>query len=528
MRREAIAQRVAAFIDVVSQLEVELGRTLGVWVQGGSLVARVPADESRVRAAVAQDPGIEWSLTRRRDASGEWFDLGCPLLPTAEFPSPRAAHYPRGPGARLASWLVAEREAREVELGRLRREADERDRNLLGLYGQLDARATELEERDRQKTEFIAMLAHEVRNPLGAMDLALEALTPALDAVGPEARDAHAVLERQLRHLARMMDDVLDVSRLSLGTTVVRKEPLDLQRPIESAIRTVAPRARDKGVRIEADLGDAPIAVTGDETRLEQVVLNLVDNAVKYTPGGGAVRVSLGAEDGVPLATLRVEDDGVGMSAAQLREAFEPFVQHHQKLDRSVGGLGLGLTLVRQLVELHGGNVRAARVSEDGGTRFEVRLPLASAAEVSSVATPVPVSAEPRAERVELQGVRLMLVEDKDDFRTLLARQLGKRGAQVVEAGSADDALTRLREDGHACHAVVADVGLPGMSGFELAEALRRDPANRDLLLVALTGYGGAASRRRAKEAGFDLHLVKPVRAREVARALQERLATTT
>jgi signal transduction histidine kinase/ActR/RegA family two-component response regulator len=365
------------------------------------------------------------------------------------------------------------------------------------LAGEHAARA-EAEAASRGKDELLAMLGHELRNPLAAIASALHVVdtAPAGDDTG---RRALAVIARQNTHLSRLVDDLLDVARVTAGKITLVPRPLELADAAQQALATLAASGRTERHRLTLDL--KPVWSHVDPTRFEQVVVNLVSNALRFTPAGGTVDVVVGA-DGAD-AVLRVRDSGVGIPPEMLRRVFEPFVQGERGPDRGPGGLGLGLTLVRRIAELHGGSVEAASEGPGRGSTFTVRLPALPVP--SSPLAPGPAAPGPSAEGPRR---RILVVEDNADAREMLRLLLELDGHEVY--GAADgpgglEAAEHLRPD-----VALIDVGLPGFDGYELARRLRT-AVGAAIHLVALTGYGQPEDRRRAHEAGFDAHLVKPV-----------------
>ncbi|ATB35270.1 hybrid sensor histidine kinase/response regulator [Cystobacter fuscus] len=381
------------------------------------------------------------------------------------------------------------------------------------LQEELQRRAAELAEADRRKDEFLAMLAHELRNPLAAIVNSLH-LAEATQPQGAESR-AMRVLTRQSQHMARMVDDLLDVSRFNRGHIELRRALVDLRQVVQHGVEARRQSLLDKGLHLELTLPAEALWLEGDATRLEQVVSNLLDNARKYTPVGGHVFVGLTVEQRGQerQVVLRVKDTGIGMSLELQTRVFELFVQGEQQLDRSRGGLGIGLTLVRRLVELHGGVVRVYSEGEGRGSELVVTLPLAAQAVVS---TPV----ETRVSSPETATARrVLLVEDNEDTREVLRELLEMWGHEVAVAEDGFRGVERfpmLRP-----HVALVDLGLPGMDGFQVARKIRESEGGQDVYLVALTGYSGE-HRSRAVEAGFDLHVVKPVKPDELERLLNQ------
>lgn len=343
----------------------------------------------------------------------------------------------------------------------------------------------------RQRDEFLALLGHELRNPLGAIDLSLHLVN-----AGRDAARHLAVARRQTRKLARLVDDLLDVSRVTTGKIVLRPEIIDLGRLATRCVDALAGTAEASGVALSCACGDARVRVTGDVTRLDQVISNLVSNAIKYTPAGGRVRVSV-ERDG-EAAAVRVEDDGIGLAPADTERIFEPFVQASSSLDRSRGGMGLGLALVRKLVEMHDGTVFARSEGLGRGTTFTVHLPLTTATLAAD--SPRPTSSGRRR--------RVLVIDDNDDLREALATALASHGHEVHAAADGPAGLTLASETDPEF--VLVDIGLPGMDGFEVARRLRERHGSGPFL-VAITGYGRAEDRESSRSAGFDLHLTKPI-----------------
>lgn len=355
-----------------------------------------------------------------------------------------------------------------------------------------------LREADRRKDEFLAMLAHELRNPLSAAGNAAQILL-LKEVEDPDVRWCCDVIDRQTRRLARLLEDLLDVSRITRGKVVLRRETIDLREVVERAVETVRPMIDSKRHRVEVRAPDAPLWVEADPTRLEQIVVNLVGNAAKYSEEGRTIAVDASRE-GLE-AVIRVEDEGVGMAPEVLAKVFDLFAQADSTIDRSQGGLGVGLTIARSLVEMHGGTVSASSDGPGLGSTFAVRLP--AAPPPATVDEPAPVTVPAIVPR------RILVVDDNADAAQSLARLLSRGGHHVEMAYDGPSGLRifgRVRPQ-----VVVLDIGLPGMDGYEVAERLRASPGGTDLLLIALTGYGQEADRRRALAAGFDLHLVKPV-----------------
>jgi PAS domain S-box-containing protein len=365
---------------------------------------------------------------------------------------------------------------------------------------------------DRRKDEFLAMLAHELRNPLAPIRNAASVMAIARD---DEAamRWAREVVDRQTRQLARLVDDLLDVSRITQGKVTLNRSPLMVSSIVHAAVEGVRPLVEARRHALEVRMPDDSLRVDGAPTRLAQVLLNLLNNAAKYTPEGGHLAVDVDREG--DACRIRVTDDGEGMDAELLPTVFELFTQGSRSMDRSQGGLGVGLTLVKRLVELHGGTVEAASPGPGLGSSFTLRLPL--------LPGPVAAGEDPgNGWRATGGGSRRVLVVDDNrdaaQSMAMLLRELGHAVDLAHDGPGAIDAALRNPPD-----LVFLDIGLPGMDGYEVARRLRAEPALEGVRLVAVTGYGGAADRRSSAEAGIDEHLVKPVELEDVIDVLARR-----
>jgi PAS domain S-box-containing protein len=348
---------------------------------------------------------------------------------------------------------------------------------------------------DRRKDQFLALLSHELRNPLAPMWNALSLLDRS-DPAGEPASRARAVLHRQLAHLSRLVDDLLDLTRISRGKIQLRLAPLSLADVVRRAADDHRSLFSESGVALDVRLPTAPVPVSADATRITQVVGNLLQNAAKFTPRGGHVLLELTTRE--TRALLRVRDTGIGMDAEMLARLFEPFAQAEASLERSRGGLGLGLALVRRLVELHGGRVGAHSDGLGAGAEFVISLPIAPAAP-ERPATP-PIAA--------LALRRILVVDDNVDAAETLRDLLALDGHEVAVVHDGEAAVERAQAFGPDI--VFCDIGLPKLDGYGVARALRGDPRTRGAYLVALTGYALPDDLRRAAEAGFDEHLAKP------------------
>jgi PAS domain S-box-containing protein len=360
--------------------------------------------------------------------------------------------------------------------------------------------AADLSEADRRKDEFLAMLAHELRNPLAPIRNGLQILRLTKGNTDGAAERALEIMEEQTHHLTRLVEDLLDVSRITRGKIELRKEPVDLAVAMGHAAESVRPLAEARRHDFTVLPPPGPVMLAADPTRLEQVLVNLLNNAVKYTKPGGHISLTAGREgEGV---VIRVRDTGVGISADLLPHIFDLFTQAQRTLDRSEGGLGIGLTMVNRLVGLHGGSVEAHSTGPDQGSEFVVRLPALPAP---------PQGAGPAAptEQVSGGGRRILIVEDVVQVAQMLGMLLQVWGYDSRVAHDGPTGLVAFRT--YQPDVVLCDIGLPGMSGYDVAGMMREEPRQTRPLLVAVTGYGGEEDRRRSHEAGFDFHMTKPV-----------------
>ena len=363
-----------------------------------------------------------------------------------------------------------------------------------------------IQEAMRRRDEFLAMLSHELRNPLAAVVAATELLK------GDETKVAEhsqliEVLDRQSHQMARLLDDLLDASRVTQNKIELRKRTIDLRAVVADAVAATQPLLDAQGHQLSLVNDNEPLNIDGDASRLQQVCVNLLTNASKYTPRGGHIWLVTTVEG--HEAIVRVRDDGVGISADMIDAVFDLFVQPNRTLERSQGGIGVGLTLARSLVEMHGGTLKAHSDGEGKGSTFEVRLPLSSAAHAATEA-PTPAAAG--------QGMRIMVVEDNVDAREMLCHLLKRAGFECEAIGDGPSALARL--DAFRPDAAIIDVGLPGIDGFEVARRVRTQSRHPALTLIAVTGYGQQNDRELAKEAGFDAHMVKPVKFEQLVKLL--------
>jgi PAS domain S-box-containing protein len=356
-----------------------------------------------------------------------------------------------------------------------------------------------LEESNRRVNEFLAMLAHELRNPLAPIRNAVSLMQQSQthDATVAWARD---VIDRQSTYLTRLVDDLLDMSRITSGKITLRREVVDLNEIMARAVEAARPLVDAKHHELAVSPSAETLTVNGDITRLSQVLVNLLNNAAKYTPEGG--RISIGIAREGDEAVVKVGDNGIGISEHLLPKVFDLFAQANRSLARSEGGLGIGLTLARRLVDMHGGSIAARSGGTNQGAEFEVRLPLARPAAR-------PSSRVSRDAAAQAPACRVLVVDDNDDSAQTMAMLLTLAGHHVKVAHDGAGALAMI--DSFRPRVVLLDIGLPGMNGYEVAQEIRARPATANILLVAVTGYGQKEDRRRSTEAGFAYHLVKPI-----------------
>jgi len=361
--------------------------------------------------------------------------------------------------------------------------------------------AEELKAANARKDEFLAMLAHELRNPLAPISTAAQILKlPGADA--KRIANASDVIARQVRHMVELVDDLLDVSRVTRGLVELEREPVDLAAAVQSAIEQARPLIERKGHTLSTRLGDAHVGVLGDRKRLVQVIVNLLNNAAKYTPDGGEIKVSAVLAPGE--IRLSVVDNGIGIDAALLPEVFELFTQAKRTPDRAQGGLGLGLALVRSMVGLHGGRVEAGSAGPGRGSRFDVVLPLLTDSPGVAPAAPAATLVAPPC-----VPLRILIVDDNRDAGESLGIVLASSGHTVMVEESSQAALRRVQSD--AVDVCLLDIGLPDMDGHQLVRHLRALPLAAQATMIALSGYGQRQDLDASRRAGFALHLVKPV-----------------
>jgi two-component system CheB/CheR fusion protein len=357
-----------------------------------------------------------------------------------------------------------------------------------------------LKDNDQHKDEFLAMLAHELRNPLAPIRSALEIWKSGAAGEKTE-KEAQLIMGRQLQNMLRLVDDLLDVARITRGVVVLKKDRVDLVRVINQSVEGMRYHFDERRHELSLSLPQENVFVEGDAIRFEQVVSNLLVNAAKYTEPGGRIAVTLECE--ADNALIRVVDNGVGISPELLPYIFDLFVQAERSLDRKQGGLGLGLTLVRRLVELQGGTVDAKSQGLKKGSEFIVRLPI-----ISRTALAVPLASTVAPKKAPCAGCRILVVDDNVDAAKTTQMLLELRGHEIqtsMDGLSAIKAAQIFKPE-----VILLDIGLPGMDGHEVARRLRQLPETKNVLLIALSGYGQTEDLRKSKEAGFDHHLVKP------------------
>jgi len=379
----------------------------------------------------------------------------------------------------------------------------------------------EVERANQRQTEFMAMLSHELRNPLAPMRHAIDLLTGGEDESELRER-SRQILDRQIGYLSRLVDDLTDIARISSGTPRLELAAVDFGEVVRNTVRDYRSLADEFEVRLDVDLPEQAVPVNGDETRLSQVLGNLLDNAFTHTPAGGHVAVRLFTED--QTAVVSVEDEGPGLTSEQLEEIFEPFHQAREPGTGAGDGLGLGLTVARRLVELHGGTLSAESDGAESGSTFRLRLPLDSG---DGSRPPSADAEEGGRDATDVDGGaggtrvarRVLIVEDYEDAAETMAMTLRSFGCDVEIAGNVAEGVSRASE--YRPEVVLCDIGLPGdEDGYDLARAIRSTPDLGDARLVAITGFGSDLDREKAREAGFDEHLTKPVGSDDLRRAV--------
>jgi signal transduction histidine kinase len=388
---------------------------------------------------------------------------------------------------------LSELRTRQVEVERLNSELQETNRGIVALYA-------ELTETAQRKDEFLAMLAHELRNPLAPLSKSLQLLR-GRGGDPTTVEQTLDVMERQVRHLTRLIDDLLDVSRIAGGKVHLRYEPLDLVALVQATVEDCWPAFDPAALTLALDLPPGPIMVNGDSTRLAQVLSNLLSNAVKFTEPGGQIIVRLWSDAAQHCANVSVQDTGIGIAPELLPRVFDSFMQADRSLDRSRGGLGLGLSVVKSLVEMHGGEISARSEGIGRGAEFMLSLPWELAASAPAAAG--------RSPAARARPLRILVVEDNRDTAETMRELLELCGHEVAVKFTGLEGVAAARR--LQPQVVLCDLGLPDMDGYAVAAALRQESELASTYLVAVTGYGREEDRRRCREAGFDQHLVKPV-----------------
>jgi signal transduction histidine kinase len=431
-------------------------------------------------------------------AQPQWSDLPVLLLARRGADSPTLGHALE----QLINVTVVERPTRIAALVSVARTALRARRRQYQTRRHLEERELVenlLRANDRRKDEFLAVLAHELRNPLAPIASALHIFRMHHSA-DPEFAHLSEMMGRQVEHLVRLVDDLLEVSRITRGKIELRRAPVLVAGVIRNAVEASRPLIDAVGHTLVVGLPDEPIMVEADAVRLAQVFSNLLNNAAKYTNPGGRIELVLSSSGTDVVITVR--DSGIGIPASMLQSVFDMFTQVEPTVGRSNGGLGIGLTLVKSIVELHGGSIEATSEGPGKGSEFIVHLPMLSQEHSSSAAPPAQCESQVR-------GRRILIVDDNHDAATSLARLLAMLGAETEVALSGSEALRALAPGSHDL--VLLDIGMPGMSGYEVARKIRSRPELEGLLLIALSGWGQVEDVRRSAEAGLDSHLIKPV-----------------
>jgi PAS domain S-box-containing protein len=372
-------------------------------------------------------------------------------------------------------------------------------------------KAEELQRTERRMNEFLAMLAHELRNPLAPIQSALDVVARKPNDVVTAAW-ARDIIQRQTEQLSRLVDDLLDVSRITRGKVSLRREPVDVQATITHVVESLRPMLQDRRHTIDIGVPQEPLFIEADEARVAQILSNIVGNAIKYTPEGGRIGITVTVAD--DFVSLAVTDSGIGMSADLVPRVFDLFVQGERGLDRREGGLGVGLTIAKRLTELQGGTLSAASAGPGLGSRFSIELP-----QMRPARTPHPPSGVTRID-APATGRRVLIVDDNRDAAESLAaliELLGHEATVLYDGREALGVATARPPD-----VILLDIGLPGIDGFEVAQRLRDNPGRKNVRVIACTGYGREEDMRRAEDAGFDGHLVKPITAAQLEELLAQ------
>ncbi len=376
---------------------------------------------------------------------------------------------------------------------------------------ELREQAERLEEANRQKDEFMAMLAHELRNPLAPIRNGIRVLD-VVPADSDEARQTRSMMERQVAHMSRLIDDLLDISRIVRGKVTLQKETCDLVPLLRNVAQDFGPILAENGIVFSTDLPTAPCWVQGDVIRIAQIASNLLHNANKFTNEGGSVRLSMDVQPVDQVVNIVVADTGIGMTSSTISRIFDAFSQAESSLARSKGGLGLGLALVKGLAELHGGRVTASSPGIGQGSTLTVQLP-------TTTLQPQPNQVVPLQPTVKRSVKRVLIIEDNRDTAISLQMLLNHMQFEVDVAFSGPDGVVAAQEN--SPDVIFCDIGLPGLDGYAVARAIRKEEGTRHTFLIAQSGYGQAEDVRKAHEAGFDMHLIKPVDFNELQRILE-------
>lgn len=367
---------------------------------------------------------------------------------------------------------------------------------------------TQLEDRIHERDRFLAVLGHELRNPLGAILLAAQMK----DEDGQLSEEHADLIERQSRHLTRLVNDLLDLSRVAAGKIVLKRQIVDLRDIAKQSVKVVESQAARQSVKLDCRYAEEPVLIDADPVRVDQILSNVLSNAIKYTPEGGHVTMTIARQDSAGV--IRVEDDGVGIAPDRIDGIFELFAQAENAIGRAQGGMGIGLALVRNLVQLHDGSIEASSDGIGKGSVFVVSLPLAKRNERHE---PRSATKQPRPEP-KMEPRRIVIVEDNTDVRDLLRLKLRRLGHSVTDAGDGTEGLRVLLAD--KPDLALVDLGLPGLDGFAVARAVREQLGD-GVILVAVSGFGQPEDKRRALEAGFDEHITKPADVQDIENILQ-------
>ena len=456
---------------------------------GQSMTLIIPterhAEENEILQRIRRGERVEHFETVRVAKSGQTIDVSLTISPVRD---------------RRGRVVGASKVGRDITARkRAAEESQAAQKLLMENRDELQRLNAELSEADRRKDEFLAVLAHELRNPLAPIRNAVHYLGLKASP-DPALRNARDIIDRQVRHLVRLVDDLLDISRISSGKIGLQKERVSLALIVTNAVESSRPAIESENHQLTVTLPAEPVYLEADLTRLAQVLQNLLNNAAKYTPPGG--KIGLHTEFDGHSVSIRVVDTGIGIPREMLPRVFDLFTQVDRSIERSSGGLGIGLTLVQRLVELHGGTVEARSEGPDKGSEFIVRLP--ASAESSGDSAPANSS-----DAKSVRRVRVLIIDDNIDAADTLTEMLRASGHDVATAY--DGAAGLVAVDSHRPDVVLLDIGLPKVNGYNVARKIRESDPQRRIVLVAVTGWGQDEDRRRSQQAGFDHHLVKPV-----------------